>query len=92
MSAGLSAGAIGTLLGVSADTVRRHHGEWTRTRGFPRPLFDDGMLRWDGEAVVAWKQRASRPADEPAGIETDWAAIARRRGAALDAGADPDLS
>lgn len=92
MSAGMTASKVGQALGVSADTVRRHHAAWTARDGFPRPLFDAGMLRWDEALVTAWKLRRSQAASTPAeDLEPDYAAIARRRGAALDAGLNPDL-
>lgn len=88
---GIGAAQVGHELGVSADTVRRHWPEWMAAQGFPRPLFNGGLLRWDASAVTAWKERRSQP-DTPAtaALDTDWAAIARRRGAALDAGRDPE--
>lgn len=90
-SLGISTGKVGELLGVSADTVRRHWPAWSQDKDFPRPLFTGGLLRWDGAAVEDWKRRRSTPAAEHQSLETDWAAIARRRGAALDAGVDPEL-
>ena len=89
MSSGLSAAEVGRELGVSADTVRRHWPRWAADKAFPRPLFGDGLLRWDGAAVHEWKIRQSSLA--PTSLEPDWAAIARARGLALDAGIDPDL-
>lgn len=88
---GVTAAGVGKVLGVSADTVRRHWSTWSSTKGFPRPLFgEDSMLRWDEQAVTDWKVRRSNPiaAGE---LEPDWAAIARARGAALDRGEDPDV-
>lgn len=92
MSKGATAATVGHELGVSADTVRRHHAEWTAAKGFPRPIFDTPFLRWDLDQVVAWKQRRSAPSIAPAPLEPDWAAIARLRGLALDAGRDPDFA
>jgi predicted DNA-binding transcriptional regulator AlpA len=91
-SSGISTAKVGALLGVSADTVRRHWPRWATERGFPHPLFTGGLLRWDAQVVTDWKLRRSQPATPPAvELEPDWAAIARCRGAALDAGGDPDL-
>lgn len=90
MSAGLTAAKVAAILGVSADTVRRHWPAWSAEKGFPQPLFGRGLLRWDGEAVNEWKRRRSE-APTAAELEPDWAAIARARGAALDAGRDPNL-
>lgn len=90
-SHGATASRVGEIVGVSADTVRRHWRTWP---GFPRPLFGEGaMLRWDAAAVEDWKRRRSQASalDEPASLEPDWAAIARQRGLALDRGEDPDV-
>jgi hypothetical protein len=81
---------VGRELGVSAATVRRHWPDWFKARGFPRPLFEDGLLRWDSVAVLEWKRRTSQ-SEQAASLEPDWAAIARARGLALDAGIDPEL-
>lgn len=90
---GIGTARVGQLCGgVSADTVRRRWPEWARTLGFPHPLFTGGLLRWDEAAIVAWKARRSGAgAADAAELQPDWAAIARQRGLALDAGRDPDL-
>lgn len=94
----LTTGQIGERLGVSADTVRRQWPEWRARRGFPAPLPLDttaarAILRWDAAAFEAWR---TRPAPAAGGLaedldSIDWAAIARARGLALDAGRDPDF-
>lgn len=91
MTTGITAAAVGIALGVSADTVRRHWPQWSAARGFPRPLFDHGLLRWDAGLIEDWKRERSRPDQQVPALETDWASLARRRGAALDAGRDPEL-
>jgi hypothetical protein len=96
----LTTGDIGARLGVSADTVRRQWPEWHRRRGFPEPLPLTGssraILRWDAEAFETWRRAPTIAAAELAKLadieSIDWAAVARARGLALDAGRDPDLS
>ena len=96
----LTTGQIGQRLGVSADTVRRQWPEWRARRGFPAPLPLDTMasraiLRWDAEAFEAWRSAPAKAAADSvsqAALDSiDWAAIARARGLALDAGRDPDF-
>lgn len=91
MSGGFSAAQVGALLGRSADTVRRHWPRWSAELGFPRPLLTGALLSWDSEAVETWKRRRSEPTAGAPELEPDWAAIARQRGALLDAGQNPDL-
>lgn len=97
----LTTGQIGERLGVSADTVRRQWPEWQRRRGFPEPLplptgSSRTILRWDAQAFETWRKAPTIAAAELAKLadveSIDWAAIARARGLALDAGRDPDLS
>lgn len=100
MSDTLTTGDIGRRLGVSADTVRRQWPEWRRRKNFPEPLPLTGssraILRWDAEAFTQWRAAPTAAAAELAKLadldSIDWAAIARARGQALDAGRDPDLS
>lgn len=98
MSDTYTTGQIGQRLGVSADTVRRQWPEWQRRRGFPNPLPIDtatgrALLRWDAADFEAWRTRPALAgaAQAIADDSVDWAAIARARGLALDAGRDPDF-
>lgn len=97
MSAAYTTGDVARLLGVSADTVRRHWPEWHRSKGFPQPLpllaGARSLLRWDAATVDLWRTRPMTPGEgSVADIDTtDWALVARLRGAALDAGRDPDF-
>lgn len=96
----LTTGDIGQRLGVSADTVRRQWPEWQRRKGFPEPLpllgASRAILRWDADTFEAWRKAPTIAAAELAKLadleSVDWAAVARARGLALDAGRDPDLS
>lgn len=93
-------GRLGEILQVSADTVRRHWPAWHRAQGFPKPLplpTDNAraLLRWDAAAVDAWRSHRGGngdggPADAVSIDTTDWAAVARARGLALDRGENPD--
>ena len=50
------------------------------------------ILRWDAAAFEAWRSRPMASAGTAEDLDSiDWAAIARARGAALDAGRDPDF-
>jgi hypothetical protein len=91
-------GGIAGLLHVSADTVRRHWPEWHRAKGFPKPLplptdSPRAILRWDAAAFDAWRTLQGGNNGAADAIDTtDWAAVARARGLALDRGESPDLS
>lgn len=46
-------------IGVHYDTLRKGWAELVAQHGFPRPFL---RLKWDADAVAAWKQARSLPA------------------------------
>lgn len=93
---GLTPAEAARLLGCSTDTLLRAWPAWVRGRGFPPPL-DVGTRgthhwRFDRARLIAWKEGGGLAAPPSAlAPPVDWHRIARERGAALDAGRDPDL-
>lgn len=63
-----------------------HHRRQLEAKGFPKPCSPIGHGRWDGAALIAWKQRPADLAPLPGGKVVDFSPILAARAAKIAGG------